>query len=398
MESRSRPGQVYYFNTLTQESRWSEPPEFEGERSDGVNADERMECERWGADEGVEMDVDLNAEEELCMLSEISHTRGRIMFSTAPSTSLQLPPLSLAPCYTEKLYLVLDTNVLLSHLSFLVELKDFAIKGVGRPILVIPWIVMQELDALKTSSSKVSSKAREAITFLHNCFSVGHPRVRGQTMEEVQTEMENIAIENNDDRILHCCLLYQHKVAAHGGLVVLFSNDTQLCSKAMVNRVRALNRKTLLPELRVLCRSTVQETVPNSYTHTTEFSDRMSQHIKKEENKLLVDDLLCEGESILRESLAAVVPVEMELAYDNLWTTVISIKPPWTLKDLLLILDKHWIAVFGQVLDRVYGQETLKKLLVHNKSRHDKNLENKEVQEFISCSTILLKAFPKRQK
>lgn len=67
------------------------------------------------------------------------------------------------------------------------ELKDFAIKGVGRPILVIPWIVMQELDALKTSSSKVSSKAREAITFLHSCFSMGHARVRGQTMEEVHT-------------------------------------------------------------------------------------------------------------------------------------------------------------------------------------------------------------------
>ncbi len=52
-----------------------------------------------------------------------------------------------------------------------------------------------------------------------------------------------MAINNNDDRILHCCLLYQHKVAGSGGLVVLFSNDTQLCSKAMVNQVRALNRK-----------------------------------------------------------------------------------------------------------------------------------------------------------
>lgn len=72
---------------------------MQGERSDGVNADEMMECERWGADEGVEMDIDLSAEEELCMLSEISHTRGRIMFGTA-STSLQLPPLSIAPCYT----------------------------------------------------------------------------------------------------------------------------------------------------------------------------------------------------------------------------------------------------------------------------------------------------------
>ena len=29
----------------------------------------------------------------------------------------------------EKLYLVLDTNVLLSHLNFLEELKDYAIKG-----------------------------------------------------------------------------------------------------------------------------------------------------------------------------------------------------------------------------------------------------------------------------
>lgn len=80
--------------------------------------------------------------------------------------------------------MVLDTNILLAHLQFLVELKDYAIKGVGRPLLVIPWIVMQELDTLKTSS-RVGSRARAAMAFLHECFSVGHPRVRGQTMEEV---------------------------------------------------------------------------------------------------------------------------------------------------------------------------------------------------------------------
>ena len=44
-------------------------------------------------------------------------------------------PLSLK----DKLYLVLDTNVLLSHLNFLEELKDYAIKGgwVGR--VTVPW-------------------------------------------------------------------------------------------------------------------------------------------------------------------------------------------------------------------------------------------------------------------
>lgn len=85
------------------------------------------------------------------------------------------------------LYLVLDTNVLISHCQFLVELKDYAIKGVGRPILVIPWAVMQELDALKTRDNEgLATKARHAIAVLHSCFSANHPRVRGQTMEEVR--------------------------------------------------------------------------------------------------------------------------------------------------------------------------------------------------------------------
>ncbi len=69
---------------------------------------------------------------------------------------------------------------------------------------------------------------------------------------QVHTELNNVAISNNDDRILHCCLLYQEKVKVHGGVVVLFSNDVQLCSKAMVNQVRALNRKTLLNDLRTM--------------------------------------------------------------------------------------------------------------------------------------------------
>lgn len=84
------------------------------------------------------------------------------------------------------LYFVLDTNVLISHLQFLVELKDFAIKGIGKPVLVVPWAVMQELDALKTRDSQsLSTKARKAIDMLHSCFAANHPRVRGQTMQEV---------------------------------------------------------------------------------------------------------------------------------------------------------------------------------------------------------------------
>ena len=58
-----------------------------------------------------------------------------------------------------------------------------------------------------------------------------------------------------------------------------------------------------------------------------------------------LDDLLCEAESILRDALSAVVTVEMKLAFDNLWSTVVSVKPPWTLKDLVHILDKWVVTV-----------------------------------------------------
>ncbi len=91
------------------------------------------------------------------------------------------------------LYLVLDTNVLLSHLNFLVELKDYAIKGVGRPILILPWIVMQELDSLKTRErGGIATRARAAISFLHSCFGAGHPRVKGQTMKEVNIHSNHV--------------------------------------------------------------------------------------------------------------------------------------------------------------------------------------------------------------
>ena len=39
----------------------------------------------------------------------------------------------------------------------------------------------------------------------------------------------------------HDCISPTHLVS--GGIVVLFSNDTQLCSKAIVNGIKAFNSK-----------------------------------------------------------------------------------------------------------------------------------------------------------
>jgi len=67
--------------------------------------------------------------------------------------------------------------------------------------------------------------------------------------------MENCSIEdpNNDDKILQCCLLFQRK--AHNGHAVLFSNDQNLCSKAIINGVKAFNHQSLVMGLKELFQS-----------------------------------------------------------------------------------------------------------------------------------------------
>ena len=49
---------------------------------------------------------------------------------------------------------------------------------------------------------------------------------------------------------------------------------------------------------------------------------------------------MSESEGVLREALARIVAVEMEMAYDSSWTDIVIVKPPWTLYDLILILNK----------------------------------------------------------
>ncbi|XP_078350635.1 uncharacterized protein LOC144635377 isoform X2 [Oculina patagonica] len=269
--------------------------------------------------------------------------------------------------YKDTLYVVLDTNVLLSHLKLISELKDFPIEGVARPVLVIPWIVIQELDSLKSDSWRikrgklvstatkkngkfgVDTLARQAVRFLHLCFESNHPRVRGQTVSEAREMMDNCSIEdpNNDDKILQCCLLFQRK--AQNGHSVLFSNDQNLCSKAIINGVKAFNHQSLVVGLKELFQSSA---VVLKQDHFKDYYKELKLQETLAERRAKADDLACELQCIMREGLAVVVETEMRAAYDDLWDKIVFIKPPWTLADLLQLLDKHWIAVFGQVFKR----------------------------------------------
>lgn len=313
-----------------------------------------------------EIAMEIDNYEELQEQIKLELQGMRSEFVLDPSQVTGEPGKPSSSSYKDTLYLVLDTNVLLSHLKLISELKDFPIEGVARPVLVIPWIVIQELDSLKSDSWRikkgklVSTKqengtfgvdalARQAVRFLHLCFESDHPRVRGQTVSEAQEMMENCSIEdpNNDDKILQCCLLFQRK--AHRGHAVLFSNDQNLCSKAIINGVKAFNHQSLVMGLKELFQSSavvVKKDYFQDYYKELKLQENLAERRAK------ADDLTCELQCIMREGLAVVVETEMRAAYDDLWDKIVFIKPPWTLTDLLQLLDKHWIAVFGQVFKR----------------------------------------------
>ena len=61
---------------------------YEGMREGGMG--EAMECERWGEEDEVEMDVDLSVEEESHIMSEIAHKRDTLTLQS-PVTFQPMP-------------------------------------------------------------------------------------------------------------------------------------------------------------------------------------------------------------------------------------------------------------------------------------------------------------------
>lgn len=107
-------------------------------------------------------------------------------------------------------------------------------------MLLVPWVVLQELDSLKSSqlSNNVKSKARPAVDYIYTALKNQEPRVWGQSMQQMSlaackmltflfvcVRMRAAAHQlmalfvnivtgglntvNNDDRVLQCCLQYK---------------------------------------------------------------------------------------------------------------------------------------------------------------------------------------------
>lgn len=139
-------------------------------------------------------------------------------------------------------YLVVDTNFALSHLKVLDEIRDQAAEY--RLKIIIPITVMKELDGLKLSSKVIKGEehdkslkgktighlARWANDWIFNQLSNVNSPVKGQ---KVRQRIDRTT--SKDDAILDCCIFFKESYPAN--LIVLLSNDKNLCLKALANDI-----------------------------------------------------------------------------------------------------------------------------------------------------------------
>ncbi|KAM4773323.1 transcriptional protein SWT1 isoform 2-T2 [Cyanocitta cristata] len=244
---------------------------------------------------------------------------------------------------------VIDTNIMISHLEFVRSLKSEDIPGVDRLALIIPWVVLQELDNLKKGKmlQHVRDKAIPAVQFIYKCLKNQDSKLWGQSMQLASQKMYGLSDENNDDRVLQCCLQYQNLFPQ--ALVVLCTDDKNLCSKAIVSEVKAFCKADLVTALQNVNANRPQNCEElQQPKQDTEFGKTRGDAGFTAQFPNVLPDL----ERNLGEALSSILETEMKLAFGNLWMEILYLKPPWTLANLLKCYKKHWMAVFGYVVPR----------------------------------------------
>ncbi|XP_062990842.1 transcriptional protein SWT1 isoform X2 [Elgaria multicarinata webbii] len=300
--------------------------------------------------------------------------------------------------------IVVDTNIMISHLEYIKFLKNRDIPGIGRFVLVIPWVVLQELDNLKRGKilASVGKKAVPAVHFIYICLKNQDPKLWGQSMQLASQKTHGFSVENNDDRVLQCCLQYQNRFPQ--AEVVLLTDDKNLCNKALVSEVKAFSKADLV--------TAVQKLTPKTVVINQNNSDGRSQSVKasgkqgvnincaclteagsKKNSIDLLSQIFLESQKSLGEVLSSILETELKMAYGDLWTEVVYHKPPWTLAKVLECYKKHWMAVFGMIISRSFFS-TIEYLYAHLCKAEI--IKQSTMKEVLQESKMLLETFSSR--
>lgn len=139
---------------------------------------------------------------------------------------------------SNNLHIVVDTNVFIKDLSLFPKLmeRQFA-DNLGYPILVVPYIVLKELEnlAYQKRGKAIELSAKAANKYINNQFMAKNPQIKGQKAADHNHKL--VEVESGDDDVLNCCL----QVKESGKKVILLSNDVNLRNKALFNEIPAFS-------------------------------------------------------------------------------------------------------------------------------------------------------------
>ncbi|XP_076171131.1 swt1 RNA endoribonuclease [Ptiloglossa arizonensis] len=262
-----------------------------------------------------------------------------------------------------QLYIVVDTNVFLSNIEAIELAKETTFKIYDQPVIVIPWTVIRELDYIKDDNGKTKSvtlcvKARKAVNYINKLFSSKHPRIIGQTREDVARNKEKFSIDCPDDEILQTCL----QIRDFEKSVVLLSYDINLCNKAMVYDIMTLGRNDPFEKIDYLnATNYVNKSSSESNEQDTGRLSLNSVSILNQK-QCVADEILDDAKNVIRDFLTVVISKEMRSLYGDSWEKYVIIQPPWTIVTVLQCAIKHWIAAVSESFLRK-AEAILKELL-----------------------------------
>ncbi|XP_036890813.1 transcriptional protein SWT1 [Sturnira hondurensis] len=299
----------------------------------------------------------------------------------------------------KQLLIVIDTNILMNHLKFVKILKTTEIPGFDRLVLIIPWVVVQELDRMKAGKllKYAQHKAIPAVRFINDSLRDQDRKLWGQSIQLASQKLYGLSDENNDDRVLKCCLQYQELFPS--SLVILCTDDRNLRNKGLISGVKSLSKEELSAEFLSLSSCIAvchQPCAPEQQLKAEAISLGESNEEKSTNSGLLIllEGIVSDLEKSLGTALSSILETEMKIAFGNLWMEMLYLKPPWTLMHLIQCFKKHWLAVFGLIME--------KNLLLTVESLHENlckannEVDYATVKSLLQDSQSLLHAFSTR--
>ncbi|XP_034937886.1 transcriptional protein SWT1 [Chelonus insularis] len=302
------------------------------------------------------------------------------------------------------IYIVVDTNVLLSSIETIGNLCNTSFGIRGKPTIIIPWTVIRELDYIKddkknTSTERLKSNARRAVNFLYYHFSKKHPQIKGQKYQDSVNNRTNFALECPDDEILQTCL----QIRSSNSLVFLLSFDKNLCNKAMIHDLTVLGKEDSIEKIN----KTLQKiNNPSRRGRVKKENVAIKEEIKTEDEiKILnnldalneiekspfnIEDIYEETKDMLTAFLTVIVSSELKNTFGDEWEKYTTLKPPWTAITVLKCATKYFIVVVSESFS-TKAEPILKTLLqLITKLENNVRKQLKEIQHIIELFNDLI--------